>query len=242
MATNGSEPQEEISLLQKLRLEIERAETHFDKENPSPRFAALTARRFRASLSKFYGEDSPLLGAFRELPPFPQNSGVHQFLRQYLPLMRSVVSSLESAVLGATRQAPRRIFLGHGRSPVWREFKDFLEGRLVLEWDEFNREAVAGYATSERLRQMLDQAGFAFLMMTAEDEHADDTLHARPNVIHEVGLFQGRLGMHRAIILLEDGCSEFSNIVGLSQIRFPRGQISACFEEVRRVLEREGFI
>jgi len=31
-------------------------------------------------------------------------------------------------------------------------------------------------------------------------------------------LFQGRLEFHRAIILLEEGCSEFSNIVGLNQI------------------------
>jgi hypothetical protein len=29
---------------------------------------------------------------------------------------------------------------------------------------------------------------------------------------------------------------------GLGQIRFPRGRISAAFEEVRQVLEREGFI
>jgi predicted nucleotide-binding protein len=86
---------------------------------------------------------------------------------------------------------------------------------------------------------MLDQAAFAFLVMTAEDEHADTSLHARENVIHEVGLFQGRLGKRKAIILLEEGCSEFSNVIGLGQIRFPRGNISACFEEVRRVLERE---
>ncbi|HEY7423990.1 MAG TPA: hypothetical protein VH682_07125, partial [Gemmataceae bacterium] len=55
----------------------------------------------------------------------------------------------------------------------------------------------------------------------------------------EVGLFQGRLGFERAIILLEEGCSEFSNIVGLTQIRFPKGNIMAKSEEVRRVLERE---
>lgn len=64
----------------------------------------------------------------------------------------------------------------------------------------------------------------------------------RKNVVHEVGLFQGRLGPRKAIILLEDGCAEFSNIVGLSQIRFPRGHISAVFEDIRRVLEREGVI
>lgn len=86
---------------------------------------------------------------------------------------------------------------------------------------------------------MLDNAAFAFLVMTAEDEHIDQTLHARENVIHEIGLFQGRLGFRKAIILLEEGCREFSNITGLTQIRFPKGNIKAQFEEIRRVLERE---
>ncbi len=59
---------------------------------------------------------------------------------------------------------------------------------------------------------------------------------ARMNVIHEVGLFQGRLGFTKAIVLLEEGCEEFSNIQGLGQVRFPRGNITAAFEEVRAVL------
>ena len=75
--------------------------------------------------------------------------------------------------------------------------------------------------------------------MTAEDEHADQTRHARANVIHEVGLFQGRLGARRAIILLEEGCQQFSNVHGLSHISFPSGRVSAVFEDIRRVLERE---
>lgn len=45
----------------------------------------------------------------------------------------------------------------------------------------------------------------------------------------------------RAIVLLEEGCAEFSNIVGLSQIRFSKGDITARFEDIRRVLKREGF-
>ena len=76
--------------------------------------------------------------------------------------------------------------------------------------------------------------------MTAEDERADGALQARMNVVHEAGLFQGRLGFGSAIVMLEEGCESFSNIEGLGQIRFPKGNISASFEEVRRVLEREG--
>jgi predicted nucleotide-binding protein len=132
------------------------------------------------------------------------------------------------------------VFLGHGRSPVWRELKDFIERRLHLPVDEFNSVPIAGITTTARLSELLDAAAFAFLIMTAEDEQIDGKVRARENVVHEVGLFQGRLGFTRAIVLLEEGCEEFSNIHGLGQIRFPKGGISAKFEDIRAVLEREG--
>jgi predicted nucleotide-binding protein len=93
-----------------------------------------------------------------------------------------------------------------------------------------------------RLSEMLDNAAIALLVLTAEDEQADGEMVARQNVIHEVGLFQGRLGFTRAIVLLEEGCAQFSNIEGLGQIRFRAGEISSTFEEVRRVMEREGLV
>jgi predicted nucleotide-binding protein len=135
-----------------------------------------------------------------------------------------------------------KVFIGHGGSRVWRDLKDFLQERLELPWDEFNRVPVAGVTNIARLSEMLNHAGVAFLVLTAEDEQADGTERARQNVVHEAGLFQGRLGFSRAIILLEEGCQDFSNIEGLGQIRFPAGNIAAAFEEVRRVLEREGFV
>lgn len=134
----------------------------------------------------------------------------------------------------------RHIVICHGRSSDWRELKDFIEDRMNLEWDEFNRVPVAGLTNVQRLGQMLSCAVFGLLVMTAEDEMKDGTTRARMNVVHEAGLFQGRLGFNRAIVLLEEGCAEFGNIQGLGQIRFPKGRISACFEDVRRVLEREG--
>jgi predicted nucleotide-binding protein len=120
--------------------------------------------------------------------------------------------------------------------------QDFIQDRLQLPWDEFNRESTAGIPTADRLQAMLDQAGFAFIVMTAEDEHGDRRVHARENVIHEAGLFQGRLGYKRAILLVEEDCAEFSNIHGLTYIPFPKGNILAAAEDIRRVLEREGIL
>jgi len=135
-----------------------------------------------------------------------------------------------------------KVFIGHGQSNVWRELKDFIKDRLLLPWDEFNRIPVAGITNVDRLSEMLCSAAVALIIMTGEDEQSNGKMYARENVIHEVGLFQGRLGFTKAIVLLEQGCEEFSNIQGLGQIRFERGKISTCFEEVRRVLERENLI
>jgi predicted nucleotide-binding protein len=151
-------------------------------------------------------------------------------------LKRTEVRAKKSEVIGTN------IFLGHGRSPLWRELKDFMDDRLGLPVDEFNSVPIAGITTTARLSELLDAAAFAFLIMTAEDESTDGSLHARENVIHEVGLFQGRLGFTKAIVLLEEGCTEFSNIHGLGQIRFPKQNVKAIFEDVRAVLEREGLL
>ena len=200
-------------------------------------WAALT----RAPILDIFGHGSPILVDWPPASKLLLQGDPKELLKTKLLRLKCLISTLHesertSAVLGG------RVFIGHGRSPVWREVKDFLSDRLALTWDEFNRESTAGIATTERLTEMLKSAAFALLIMTAEDEHADETLHARENVIHEVGLFQGNLGLRRAIILLEEGCTTFSNIHGLTYISFPRGRISAAFEDIRRVLERERIV
>jgi predicted nucleotide-binding protein len=138
--------------------------------------------------------------------------------------------------------AGQKIFIGHGHSLVWRELQNFLQSRLHLTTDEFNSVSAAGVATSNRLEEMLGNAAFAFLILTAEDEQPDGTLRPRENVVHEAGLFQGRLGFKKAILLLEETCEKFSNAVALGHIPFPPGNIKATFEQVREVLEREKVI
>jgi predicted nucleotide-binding protein len=151
-------------------------------------------------------------------------------------------SEADNVSVATAVKTGNRVFVGHGGDQTWREVKDFLVDRSHLEYEEFNREATAGISTAERLQKMLDESVFALIVMTAEDEHGDGKRHARENVVHEIGLFQGRVGFRRAIVLLEDGCEEFSNIEGVRQIRFQRGRVSAKFEEIRRTLDREGLM
>jgi hypothetical protein len=161
-------------------------------------------------------------------------------------LARDIARHAEALGMGKqpvnNKAQPLHVFIGHGRSPAWRELKDYVKDTLGLQTDEFNRLSVAGIPTIDRLKQMLDESSIALLVMTAEDERQDGVMQARMNVIHEVGLFQGRLGFNRAIVLLEEGCAEFTNIAGLGQLRFPPGRISACFHEVQGVLVREGLL
>jgi hypothetical protein len=151
-------------------------------------------------------------------------------------------SGFESWCREVKRRRERRVFIGHGHSPDWEELREFIEKDLSLLWDEFNRVPIAGRTAAERLSEMLDEVGVAFLVMTAEDEQADGEVRARSNVIHEAGLVQGRLGFQKAILLVEDGCEAFSNVHGLGYISFPKGNIATAFEKVRDVLIREGLL
>ncbi len=131
------------------------------------------------------------------------------------------------------------IFIGHGHSPLWRDLKDHLtdkHGYCVQAYEVGSR---TGHAVRDVLEDMLTRSSMAFLVLTAEDETATGTYHARQNVIHETGLFQGRLGFSRAIVLLEDGTQEFSNIAGIEQIRFNQGSIKETFGDVLAAIKRE---
>jgi predicted nucleotide-binding protein len=233
-------------ILESLKAQVERGNRVLGRV-PIPRGDfAMWIETVRHHLYRIYGTNSLHIDAifpkasYKELEGRDLNAlGVEMAHR-----LQALIGHYESIsqLAGARAGQGNRVFIGHGRSPEWLRLKDFLTTKLGLLCDEFNEEATAGLPTTRRLEHMLKSARFAFLVATAEDKAADGTMHARANVVHETGLFQARLGFDRAIILLEDGCQEYSNIVGLTQLRFHRGQISSCFHEVREVLEARGLI
>ena len=131
------------------------------------------------------------------------------------------------------------IFIGHGRDPQWSNLKDHLHEKHGLNINHYEIGPRAGKSIKEVLEEMLNESSFALLVLTGEDMHTNGELHARDNVIHELGLFQGRLGFTRAIVLLEEGVQEFSNILGINQLRFARGRIKETFGDVLATIRRE---
>ena len=213
-------------LLQIVRELIDLLDSALGKPNDYSR--SITAS-YKDGQTNFYNSQS--LQSVRDIIALVKAAQTH--IKRPTTILREVTTA---------RREGTKVFIGHGHSNEWLALKDFIEGRMRLEWDEFNRVATAGVSTAERLKKMLDEATIAFLILTAEDETADGEWQARMNVIHEAGLFQGRLGFNRAIVMLEEGCKEFSNIHGLGQIGFPKSNIRAAFHDVELVLEREGII
>jgi predicted nucleotide-binding protein len=201
---------------------------------------------FSEDLGKLHQKSttSGFCGAIRIRPEFLRFlAGLQEDLELYLEHQKS--GSAPSSPVPRTPLAPPAngsVFIGHGRSNDWKDLDHFLTKKLRVQTGEFNSESAAGVSTVERLEQLLEQARFAFLVMTAEDDQPDGTKRARENVVHEVGLFQGRLGFRRAIVLLQQGCPVFSNILGLTVIEFPPGEIKAAFHDIEEALEREGII
>jgi predicted nucleotide-binding protein len=134
---------------------------------------------------------------------------------------------------------PLKIFIGHGRNSQWLDLKNHLHDSHGFEIEAYEIGSRAGLHIKEILESMLDNSSFALLVLTGEDLDAEGELHARENVIHELGLFQGRLGFKRAIALLENDTNEFSNICGIHQIRFSKDNIKETYGEILATIKRE---
>ncbi|PTN11558.1 TIR domain-containing protein [Nitrosomonas aestuarii] len=131
------------------------------------------------------------------------------------------------------------IFIGHGRSSQWRDLKDHLQDKHDIKINAYETGARAGHSIRDILEDMANKSSFALLVFTGEDEQGDGKLRARQNVVHEAGILQGRLGFSRAIMLVEEGLDDFSNVYGIQQIRFSKGNIKETYGEVLATTRRE---
>ncbi|MYB19145.1 MAG: hypothetical protein F4Y16_09185 [Holophagales bacterium] len=130
------------------------------------------------------------------------------------------------------------VFVGHGHNPAWRDLKDHLTDKHGITIEAYEIGARAGHAVRDILQSMLKSCSMALLVMTGDDEVGEHA-RTRQNVVHEAGLFQGKLGFERAIVLIEEGVESFSNIDGIETIRFEKGSIQSTFGDVVATIRRE---
>jgi predicted nucleotide-binding protein len=135
-----------------------------------------------------------------------------------------------------------RVFIGHGHSEDWKKVAQFVETQLDFTVDEYHKTSPLGYTVTARLEQMLAASSLAIIVMSAEDEQQDQTVRARQNVVHEIGLFQGRLGFEKVIVLRHKDCESFSNVSGINEVQYDADNWDEVFEKIRRMAEREGLL
>jgi len=131
------------------------------------------------------------------------------------------------------------VFIGNGRNKQWQKLRDHLRDKHSIYVECFESGERAGHTVRDILDRLSEDASLAFLILTGEDKTQDNQIRARQNVIHEVGLFQGRLGFDRGIILVESGVEMPSNFDGIQQIRFRKGRIEETFGDVIGTISRE---
>jgi len=142
----------------------------------------------------------------------------------------------------AEKTTSHKIFIGHGRSKLWARLQVFLKDDLNLETVSYESESRVGESIVPLLNKMLDQATYAILVLTAEDQTEEGSKRARQNVVHEAGLFQGRLGFDKAILLVQQGLEGFTNIDGLQYIPFSGENIEETFYQLQRAMKQKGIV
>jgi predicted nucleotide-binding protein len=138
----------------------------------------------------------------------------------------------------------KRVFISHGRSPDWREVQSYIEKDLSIETLELAQQPNRGRTVLQKLDDESEKCSFAVVVMTGDDQVGTGAPRARENVLHEIGFFQGKLGLENVCLLHEEGTNIPSNIHGLVYIPFPKGLVSAGFgvlaRELKTAFSRQG--
>lgn len=132
---------------------------------------------------------------------------------------------------------PRGVFIAHGGNPQWRAVKAFVEDEMRLPVHSFESGVWGSTQVTEALNHILERCGFAVCVLTAEDLSADGRWRARQNVVHEVGLFQGRYGFDRVVLLVEEGIDTVPRTAEPFTVTFPRSGIDKAFWQLRRMFQ-----
>jgi sugar/nucleoside kinase (ribokinase family) len=157
---------------------------------------------------------------------------------QFAEVARSFIRTLD-----AQRRSggpAKGVFIAHGANPSWLAVHHFVAERFGVPVYSFESSSWSGRQVTEALADYLERCSFAICVLTAEDFTEDGAVRARQNVIHEVGLFQGRHGFDRVVVLVEDGCEFTPKTAEPYTVRFPRNGINSALYELDAMIRARG--
>jgi predicted nucleotide-binding protein len=159
------------------------------------------------------------------------------------PTSRKPVLRAVKKLLGLPKEPPQ-IFIVHGRDPIVRELKDYVQnvlnlGEPIVLADQPSR----GRTILEKFEHHAAATEVAFVLMTPDDlgglaDSPDASRErARQNVIFELGYFLGFLTRNagRVIVLHKPPLEVPSDLAGLCYVDISHG-IARAGEEIRREL------
>jgi len=209
-----------ISVLQRIRLvdRISAAElpiaVYTDKN-----FNFLPAEQFNL----LYRLDARTVHKDRDDDPHMQISASSEYLR--------LLNTIEGARDGASR-LQNKIFISHGTSNEWKKLQSFLERKANRPTLELAQRPSFGSTVISKLADAANQCSHAIIVMTGDDAMRKGAKRVRENVMHEIGYFQGRLGLNRVVLVREEGVSMPSNLGGMVWLSFHRGSIADVFPKL----------
>lgn len=135
------------------------------------------------------------------------------------------------------KEKKESIFISHGRSNEWYKIQAYVEKDLHFSTIELAQQPNLGRSILQKLNEESSKCNVAIILMTGDDLFENGEMRARENVLHEIGFFQGKLGLDRIVLLHEEGVNIPSNIHGLVYIPFPKDTAEAALGALTRELK-----
>ena len=113
------------------------------------------------------------------------------------------------------------VFIVHGRDSERKlDFARTIQNLIGAEPTILHEQPNAGQVLIEKFEQSAGRAGFAVILLTADDvgrakDEKRDAPRARQNVVFEMGFFFGSLGRGRVAVFLDSGVEEPGDVRGI---------------------------
>jgi predicted nucleotide-binding protein len=179
------------------------------------------AKEYRGIIIGFGGEGSTQQKLYDLARDFNRKIRTLESIRQRLGLFKSIATSDSQGGGSVASYIGDKIFIVHGHDGDTKlqvaEFVERITGERPVILHE---QADSGRTIIEKFEEHADEAGFAIILLTADDEgKAKGAAHlnprARQNVVLEFGYFMAKLGRGRVVALHETGVELPSDVSGV---------------------------